>query len=108
MAAVISTSELRQWVARREDVLLVDVLPPSLHLVGHLPGSANIPLSQLEDGASVLPRGRQIVVYCAGPDCPLSERAVRLLEERGFSHVLHYRGGLEEWEEAGYPVEETV
>jgi predicted ATPase len=29
----------------------------------------------------------------------------QLLERHGYTHVLHYAGGLEDWEQAGYPLE---
>ena len=27
------------------------------------------------------------------------------LERNGYTHVLHFAGGLQEWEQAGYPLE---
>jgi rhodanese-related sulfurtransferase len=29
----------------------------------------------------------------------------QLLEREGYAHVLHYAGGLADWEQAGYPLE---
>jgi rhodanese-related sulfurtransferase len=47
----------------------------------------------------------RIIVYCANFQCSASERAARLLEDAGYRRVFVYRGGIGDWQEAGYPVE---
>jgi rhodanese-related sulfurtransferase len=72
-----------------------------------IPGSRRVPLNDVgrEVTASKLPKDREIVVYCAGPKCPQSRQAAEKLTALGFTRVSTYEGGLEEWKQAGQPVE---
>ncbi|MFL5706963.1 MAG: rhodanese-like domain-containing protein [Ktedonobacteraceae bacterium] len=47
----------------------------------------------------------EIVVYCSDENCFASRALGQLLEREGYAHVLHYAGGLADWEQAGYPFE---
>src|SRR6185437_13248600 len=56
---------------REGSVVLLDVRPEDEYGLGHLPGALNIPLRQLEQRLSELPRDHAIVAYCRGPYCVL-------------------------------------
>ncbi len=91
-----------------EDWLLVDTLPPRSYERHHIPGAVNVP-ADADDFVSridelVSSRDDPVVVYCADEDCPLSPEAGRRLERSGFSNVLDFEGGLEEWRETGRAV----
>jgi ArsR family transcriptional regulator len=58
----------------------------------------------LEDRLRELPKRRQIVAYCRGPYCVLSDDAVRILQKKGF-RVARLNIGLPEWRLLGLPVE---
>ena len=60
---------------RHSSVMLLDVRPEDEYGFGHLPGALNIPLRQLKQRLSELPREIQIVAYCRGPYCVLSFEA---------------------------------
>lgn len=49
----------------------------------------------------------EIVVYCSDANCIASRALGQFLERNGYTHVLHFAGGLQEWEQAGYPLEGT-
>jgi rhodanese-related sulfurtransferase len=51
-----------------------------------------------------LPLDREIVAYCRGPFCLLSDEAVRLLGARGY-RVRKISDGVSEWQAAGMPLE---
>ena len=44
-------------------------------------------------------------MYCSDENCIASRALGQLLERNGYTHVLHFAGGLLEWEQAGYPLE---
>jgi rhodanese-related sulfurtransferase len=48
--------------------------------------------------------GKEIVLYCTNTECPDARVVAGWLAERGYS-TLVYRGGWEEWKQAGLPVE---
>lgn len=89
---------------REGRVVLVDVRPEDEYSLGHLPGALNIPLRQLEQRLSELPRDHEIVAYCRGPYCVLSFEAVAALRTHGFN-VRRFEEGFPEWKAAGLPVE---
>lgn len=89
---------------REGSVVLLDVRPEDEYGLGHLPGALNIPLRQLEQRLSELPREHQIVAYCRGPYCVLSFEAVAALRAQGFN-VRRLEEGFPEWKAAGLPIE---
>ena len=99
----VATAEL---AARLRDgsVVLLDVRPSDEYSLGHLPGALNIPLREVEQRLSELPRGPEIVAYCRGPYCVLSFEAVAALRAHGF-RVRRFEEGFPEWKAAGLPVE---
>ena len=51
-----------------------------------------------------LPPGKEVVAYCRGPFCVMSDEAVALLRMRGFSaHKI--TDGVTEWQASGLPIE---
>ena len=96
----------RELLARLRDgdVVILDVRPEDEFGLGHLPGALNIPLRQLEQRLSELPRKQEIVAYCRGPYCVLSFEAVAELRARGFK-IRRLEQGFPEWKAAGLPIE---
>ena len=45
----------------------------------------------------------KIVFYCSNVDCPASEGAAVKAKEDGYTNVVKYPGGFEEWKKAGLP-----
>lgn len=105
MAEEITAGQLKERLDRGDDFLLVDVLPPSSYLLIHLPTAINIPLPYLHEVLEYLPQDKDLIVYCSNADCEYGETAAKKLELHGFTHVLHFRGGMEAWEKAGYAFE---
>lgn len=46
-----------------------------------------------------------IIIYCNGPQCHRSEKAVEMAVEWGFRRVYYFREGFPSWLASGYPVE---
>ena len=92
---------------RDSRVMLLDVRLEDEYGLGHLPGALNIPLHQLKQRLSELPRELQIVAYCRGPYCVLSFEAVAALRAQGFN-VRRLEEGFPEWKAAGLPIEATA
>ena len=99
----VSVAELAGRL-REGIVTVVDVRPPEEYAAGHLPGAINVPLSQIDEQVTQLPRGREIVAYCRGPFCVLSFEAVATLRKHGLK-ARRLETGFPEWKVAGLPVE---
>jgi rhodanese-related sulfurtransferase len=48
-----------------------------------------------------------VVVYCAGPQCPASKNLAKRLVELGYTNVVDYHGGMQEWIENNKPTQRT-
>jgi rhodanese-related sulfurtransferase len=68
-----------------------------------IPGSIRVPVNEVgrEIERRAIPRDRTIAVYCSGPTCPNSRQAAEKLAAFGFTKVLLFEGGLEEWKASG-------
>ena len=64
----------------------------------------DIPLRQLEQRLTDLPRKQAIVAYCRGPYCVLSFEAAVALRTHAFN-VRRFEYGFPEWKPAGLPIE---
>ena len=99
----ISREELKQKLDRKEDFRLVMALGEWAYQAKRIPGSIHFPT--MREALASLNKEDEIVVYCSDEVCIASRALGQLLERNGYPHVLHYAGGLQEWEQAGYPLE---
>lgn len=90
--------------ARSGDVLVIDVRPTAEYDAGHLPFARSMPLAEIRKRLAELPPGKQVVAYCRGPFCLMSDEAVRLLRRRGFD-ARKISDGVTEWQASGQPLE---
>lgn len=100
--AQVSRKELMAQ-AKRGEVVVLDVRPPEEFDTAHLPFARSMPLAELEQRLAELPRDAEIVAYCRGPFCLMSDEAVRLLTQRGFRARKTF-DGVSEWRAAGLPL----
>jgi rhodanese-related sulfurtransferase len=96
----VTVDETRSLIESKPDLVVLDVRTPSEYEDGHIEGAINIPVDELEERLGELDPGDELLVYCRTGN--RSTRAVRLLEENGFTKVLHMNGGVVAWGEAGY------
>jgi rhodanese-related sulfurtransferase len=101
----LSAAELEDRLARGK-VVVLDVRPEREYAAGHIAGARSIPIGELEEEVSRLPRSREIVAYCRGPYCVYADDAVRLLRARGLS-ARRLDVGYPEWRREGRPVAAT-
>lgn len=90
--------------AKSGEVIVIDVRPCAEYEVAHLPLARSMPLAELETRLADLPMDKEIVAYCRGPFCVMSDQAVALLSARGY-RIRKIRDGVSEWQVAGMPVE---
>lgn len=94
------------------NIVLINVLSSSSFEDEHIPHSINIPLDspnfvkQVEN--QVVDHNSPVIVYCSGTECPASKNAASKLEKAGFTNVMHFQGGMEEWKKAGQEIESGV
>ena len=67
------------------EVILLDVSSSEEFNRSHIHNALSIPLDQLKDRISELSKEKEIIAYCRGALCLLSDEAVELLKEHGFN-----------------------
>lgn len=100
--AQVSRQELLAQ-AKRGEVVVLDVRPLDEFDTAHLPYARSVPLPELVQRLAELPRDVEIVAYCRGPFCLMSDQAVKLLREHGYRARKTF-DGVSEWQAAGLPV----
>ncbi len=91
-----SDRESLMKAARKGEIVVLDVRPTEEYLAAHLPFARSIPLEELRQRLSELPKDRAIVAYCRGPYCLMAVDAVELLKRDGYT-AIHLREGVAEW-----------
>jgi rhodanese-related sulfurtransferase len=81
--------------------VIIDVRSPKEWEGGHLEGSMNIPLNQLERRANEVPQEGQVVVHCQSGY--RSSIAVSILRRLDHTNVLDQVGGYKAWVQSGLP-----
>ena len=77
---------------QKEGALFLDVRNPQELTEGYVAGALTIPLPELPQRLSELPRDKKLMVYCRSGR--RSENASNMLAANGFSHVYNIEGGF--------------
>jgi rhodanese-related sulfurtransferase len=100
----IEREELRRKVeAKDPHFKLVMALGDWEFRTKHIPGSVHF--KDAADMLASLRKDDEIVVYCTNPPCLASVAAYHRLEQEGYTNVRRYAGGIEDWENAGLPLD---
>lgn len=98
MDAEISAAEVSELIGADDPPVVVDIRNPPAYARGHVPGSLNIPFSQLPSRVAELEGADRIVTVC--PQGKASVQAARLIssyEGTGDARVESMAEGLEGW-----------
>jgi rhodanese-related sulfurtransferase len=105
------TYEITPWTLKKnllddktDTHFVIDVRGPEKYAESHIPGATNVPLADLVTKLKTLPKNKTIVTYCSNLTCSLAPKAALELAQKGFA-VQHLVGGLQEWQQHGFPVE---
>lgn len=93
--------------ARKSELIVLDVRPQSEFQAGHLPFARSMPVDEIERRLGELPKNKDIVAYCRGAFCLMSDEAVRLLSAKGY-RVSKLAEGVTDWVAAGLPIESEL
>jgi hydroxyacylglutathione hydrolase len=101
----LSAPAAAEWMggtSMAEAPVLVDVRAPREREQKHIAGSVAIPLNHFIERIGEIPKGRAVLVHCAGGY--RSSIAASLLQRAGFDDVSELAGGIAAWETAKLPV----
>jgi len=103
----ITPEALHSLLTSNQDVPLYDVRQP-LDLLADseiIVGATRIPPKALLENPSLIPKDRDLVVYCTCPSDKTSRSLSQRAQAMGFSRIRFLKGGLAGWKARGYPVE---
>ncbi|MCW5882373.1 MAG: rhodanese-like domain-containing protein [Anaerolineae bacterium] len=86
---------------RDAGAFILDVREPEEWDQFHLPGSTLIPLKQLPQRLSEIPKDKDVVVVCRSGN--RSQAGRDILTAAGYKSVASMAGGLLQWRQKGYP-----
>ena len=82
--------------------VFLDVRTAEEYAEAHVQGAVLIPLQQLEGRLNEVPKEKRVYVYCRSGK--RSVAASNMLVKAGFTNIENIEGGIQAWQEAGYPV----
>jgi len=87
--------ELKRKIDAKDDFYLLDVREPNEFKIGRIPGSTLIPLGEVPQRVSEIPRDKEIIVLCKMGG--RSARAATFLRQQGYKNVKNLKGGILDW-----------
>ena len=107
----IEVNSAKDFVARDENAVILDVRTPLEYEMSHITGSVNVNVQDesFEDRVIALDPDKTYIVHCTkNPAGGRSSRALETLQSLGFKHLYNLEGGYVAWQEAELPLTETA
>jgi membrane protein DedA with SNARE-associated domain/rhodanese-related sulfurtransferase len=104
--ARITPEELKGKIDAGEDVIILD-LRHALDFEAQpetIPGALHMDAAELEEAHEVIPRDREIVLFCACPNEVTAARLALLLRSKGITRIRPLAEGYEGWRSRGFPM----
>ena len=97
----IGVAELDAWRRSGKDVAVLDVREDWEVNTVSLPGTVNIPMQQVPQRVTELPRDKPLVVMCHHGG--RSRQVTGWLRQNGFTQAINLAGGIHAWAEQVEP-----
>ena len=98
----IDVVQLREQLAGDPKPFLLDVREPWEYAAGHVAEATLIPLGELQQRVSEIPRDKPVLAICHSGQRSLAAAAYLL--RHGYQQVSNVDGGTAAWIERGYPI----
>lgn len=99
----VSKAEVKALIKKAENspgtVTIVDVNSEDTYKKNKVTGAVNY-YEHEKTFAEVLPKDKDkgvVVAYCGGPSCGAWKKAAKAACEQGYTHIVHYKGGISGW-----------
>ena len=105
---MMASLDFTKYFFDNQKAIIIDARDPSEFQTKHIAGAMNIPFENYDEYVDIINNLNYqdlYIIYCSGGECSLSlDLADILFFDNGFENIFVFEGGLPEWEEAGYPV----
>ncbi len=103
----IEVNAAKEFVARHENAVIMDVRTPVEYEMSHITGSVNVNVQDeyFENMVVALDPNKTYIVHCTrNPGDGRSSRALKTLKSLGFKHLYSLEGGYVAWRDAELPL----
>jgi len=103
----IEASAAKDFVARHDNAVIMDVRTPVEYEMSHITGSVNVDVQDefFEEMVAELDPSKTYIVHCTkNPADGRSSRALETLKSLGFKHLYSLEGGYVAWKDAELPL----
>ncbi|WP_409305585.1 rhodanese-like domain-containing protein [Peribacillus sp. SCS-155] len=90
----ITVTELKSKLSERNKQF-IDVRTPGEYKTNHIKGFKNIPLHVLSGNTNMLSKEKEVILICQSG--MRSNKASKLLTQKGFHRVSNVKGGMNAW-----------
>ena len=94
---------------QQKAAIFIDARPASQFVQGHIPGALNCYADEFATEfpkiQPQLPKDARIILYCDGVDCPMSHDLGEKMLPLGYTNLLQYKNGWDEWSAAKAPAD---
>ncbi|HSN59737.1 MAG TPA: rhodanese-like domain-containing protein, partial [Ferruginibacter sp.] len=97
----ISLEETKELIYNN-GVQVVDLRGASEYKTSHLAKAENVFVGTLPDNLDKVSKDKKVIIHCQGGD--RSSIAYSLLAKNGFTNIVNFSGGMNEWVNEGEPV----
>ncbi|HEY2920741.1 MAG TPA: rhodanese-like domain-containing protein [Candidatus Binatia bacterium] len=102
----LTPERAKQLLDAGEKLVFIDLRPAKEFQHNRLPGARSIPIAELANRYSEIPKSGRVVLYCECKPYDVADRAV-FLEYRGYRNIFIMPEGYSGWTKRGYPLETT-
>ncbi len=105
----IDVNAAKEFVARNENAVIMDVRTPIEYEMSHITGSVNVSVQDesFNNMVIALDPNKTYIVHCTkNPDDGRSSRALETLKSLGFKHLYSLEGSYVAWKDAELPLTE--
>lgn len=116
-AWTVSAKESKGLV--KSGVVVVDTRSAADYAAGHIPGAISAPYEERSEKSPDFNRSKDkfdlerlpsvksevVLFYCGSANCWSSYKAAKMAVDSGWGEARWFRGGMQEWMDAGLPVE---
>jgi rhodanese-related sulfurtransferase len=97
----VNVDELKALIGKNGELTIIDVRPDMEYRMGHICGSAAVPVDSIEEKVQDLDPERHIIVYGGAAGSAEGMVAADKLHTLGFQNVLVLDGGVSAWRNTG-------
>ena len=95
--ASVSTDFINKVIAEKADIVLIDARPERTVEKGGIPGAINIPDNKFDAAKLPADKAKQLIFFCGGLACDLSEKSAHKAKALGYKNVRVYVEGYPGW-----------